>query len=619
MKTRLQDRFTRMDLVALLAFAAVWIFYIFTVRYGYCTSDESVNIECSKRLVLGIRPLVDEWSHLQFSFLPLCLPYRVYTAVTGGTAGIVLFMRYLFLAFNAVIYWIVYIRLRPYRWPALVATMLFCIYVPFTFFSINYYSAPIRLLMLVCLCLFSEKQPRLALAASGVLLAYSVLLQPGFAFLYFGYTVLVWIRFFRQKKNKRFLNDFAFCVDTRAWKFLTAGVLLCAAVFLIWLFSRSNLRDILTTIPNLFTDDPEYDFTNSIFKKIAEAATIYGLACACSALAIVALSIVYACGLFRKNRGAAQKLLFCLACAVWILSCIPTFRSSDDRTPTMFFSIYPAPLLWFGLVCFLLGTRKNKRFLLFWVVGLCASLCVDFFSNNSMSLGCPISYIADLVFFVDLVRELRAEQPQKSAGTVFRRNPKRIKFARFCIRWIPRLTCLCFAVWFGFVLMMENTAFPEHYIFGTPLFSLPVVCEKGPSRSLHYSETYGRKYNTRLSDADTLLQKEPKNLFVYGEAPEMYLYVDIPIAACSPWAQQTRSELTRQIRFWKLHPERVPECIYVPFEKPYETVSQEDPKIQSELSGVHEAFDPLCAYTVEIGEGGFILYVSHWNLETTET
>lgn len=612
MKTRLQNRFTRVDAAALLVFAAVWVYYIITLRYGFCTTDESLFAALAQRFAQGDRPIVDEWNLGQFPSVFLCLPYRIFVAVNGSTAGIILFMRYLFLAFNAVFYWIVYTMLRKYRWSALIAAMLFSLYVPLLFFVCNHYTVPVRLLMIVCLVLFAEKQTPAPLLLAGVLFACSVLYQPSLALLYFGYTALVWVRFFRIKKGKRFLEDFAFCVHTRAWCCISIGVFLCAAAFLCRLFARSGLRDVLTAMPFLLRN-PDLDFSAqgdmkmAFFKKIGEAIDIYGLVCIIPALVAAALSIAYARGCFRKKRGTAKKVLFCLACAIWVVSCLQTIRIYKLSHPDVFFTLYPAPTLWLGLVCFLLCKQKNKRFLLFWVVGLASSLCMDFSSHTTLSLGCPIAYIADLIFFADLVRELRAESLLKKNAEDCRTG--KAKRTDLAVRWCTRLTCLCFAVWFAFVLFFENTAFPEHFRFGTPPFSLPYVCTDGPWRSLHVSQFIGEAYAKHLADIDTIKEKQPKNLYICGSTPELYLYAELPCAASSPWGWRQSSFLNMQILYWKLHPERLPECIYLPSDQTYNNHGS----AEGQLSWIRSAFDPICEYTAQQGQGGYILYVSQWH------
>lgn len=629
MKTRLQNRFSqsrfsKVDIAALLVFIAVWTYYFFVIRYGVCTADEHGYFAVTDRLVRGDRPFVDEWVFAQLSMLFLYIPYKLFITITGGTAGIILCMRILFLVFNAVFYWYIYVRLREYTWLALIASLLFSAYIPGGIFSCNYYTIPTRLIMTVCLILFREKQKPLSLLLAGLLLSCSVLCQPVLALLYFGYTALVWIRFCRQKKGKRFLDSFAFCLHVRAWKYMTISVILCAAAFLTWLFVHSGVRNILDSLPYMLMD-PEYDFSSGgtarklLWLKFLSIGKTYGYFGLISALVVIVLAVLYACGVFRARQSTAQKILFCLACALWILSCVQAFRISEKNLPVLFFSMYPLPLFCFGFVCYLLCEQKNKRFLLFWVVSLCFSFCFDAVSEVAMSVGSPIAYIADLVFFGDLARELCADLPEEKIRNIIQLRAQKIKRRRrLIVRRFAQAASLFFAAWAVFTVLWENPVVPAHWLFDRPLFSHPVLCEKGPCRSLHYPDLDGEYYNKMLTDIDTIRRRNPKNLFVCGMAPELYLYADLPCAAYSCWGwRDTPFLIRRNICYWALHPERLPECIYVPIFETYTPVG--DYAAQKEtLPWIHDAFDALCDYTLQEGEGGYILYVSQWNEDMAE-
>lgn len=624
MNSRLQKRFTRIDAAALLVFAAVWIYYIVIVRYGVCFPDESQFITTAERFVHGDRPLVDDWHLAQLSCLFLCPFYKLYVAVKGSTAGIILFLRYLFTALNAVVYWVTYLHLRKYRWLSLVTTLLFCINVPAGLFAWYYYTASIRLLMVACLLLFAEKKTPLSLMISGVLFALSVVYQPGFALMYFAFTVLVWLRFFRKKKGRAFADGFDFCLDASTWLWFSASIFVCAAALLTFVFIRSGLRNILATLPYMFLTDPEYDYSaggsawSVVFRKLSEAVGVYGYACLAAAILVIALSAAYACGRFRSRRSIARKTLFCAACAVWIWSCVPTFRLLSGTLPFagIFFKIYPVTLFWLGLACYLLCERKDRRLFCFWIVSLCASLGVDLTSELSIANGAPISYVADLAFFVQLVRELREAEPvRKSAGANSLRARKAARRADASVRWATRLACGCFALWFACTLVRDNTILPMHYLQHTPARSFTAVCESGPCAGIRYPEAYRDAYEKMLADVDAFKRTQPKNLFVYGMAPELYLYAGLPYAAYNSWIWRKPSYLQRNALYWALHPERQPSCVYIPFFEAYEHPDASDFSAEDFLAQIRESFDPLCDYTAEKGQGGYILHVSGWHLK----
>lgn len=619
--TRSKVRWSRIDVAALIVFAVVWIYYIITVRFGFSPADESLFSTFVQRFMQGDRPLVDEWNLAQFFCLliyPLC---KLFVLIKGGTTGVVLFLRYVFLVFNAVFYWVMYIFLRAYRWPALIATLLFCLHVPQMVFFCNHYTVPFRFIMIVCLILFSGKERPLPLILASLLLSFAVLYQYEYLLLFIGYSILVWIRFFRQKRGKYLFDEFDFCLNMRVWKYLTLGAFICAAAFFGWIIFRGGLKNVLTVFPYTVIN-PDYDLSSQgnirfvFFEKIEEASAIYGPVYVIPAFLTIALSIVHARGKFGANSDAARKILFCLACAVWILSCALALRIYKLSTPDLFFTMYPAPTLWLGLVCYLLCRQKNKRILFFWIVGLVSSLCADVFTNSSLSIGSPIAYIADFVFFFDLVRELHAEHLQKKkAPAQSLRRLKAEKKIDHAVRWTQRLTCVCFACWIVFVLLFENTAFPEHLILGEPLFSLPSVIEQGPWAGLHCSETTAQDYSLLLADIDLIKSRNAKNLYICGLRPELYLYADLPYASSSAWGWRHEKSLSQQIPFWKLNTERLPEYIYLPVDRTYNRHGDTD----GQIHWARENFAPLCDYTMEQGQSGLILHVSQWHLDAETT
>ncbi len=618
MKTRLRNGMTRVDIAALLVFAALWIYYIVIIRYGFALQDESGYLSFADHFLHDGRPLVDDWHVGQLSYFYLCPILKAYAAVRGSLTGVILFMRWVFLAFNAAVYWIMYAMLRKYGWRALIATALFVSSVPLAIYACNYYNIPQRLLMLVFLILFSEKQKPLPLLLAGVLFACAVLEQPGLTLLYLGYSVLVFVRFFRQKKGKRFLDDYAFCVNTRTWGLCTASIVLCAAVFLSCLLARSGLHNILSSVPYILGTDPEYDYSAGgaawgvLFRKLADVTQIYSVVCLIPAALVLLLSIAYACGAFRDRRERARKWLFCLACAVWIVCCVTPLRIEVRVLPDSYKAMFQVPFVWFGLVCYLLCEKRNKRFFFFWIAGLLSSLCIDIVSEVMLAICSPIAYIAAVMFTTDLIRELRAERgakPQNEA--VFSRNPKKAKRLGALARLSSRAACVWFAVWFVFVLVyLENPARMAHEITDAPLFGLTYRCEKGPYRGLFCGETFGKNYDDRLADIDTLRQKQPKNLYIYGLAIELYLYADLPYATCSPYSWGDETYLNRHVQFWQLHPEHLPACIYVSDDPYYNKLGEE----AEAVSRIRQIFDPLCDYTMETGKSGYILYVSRWRL-----
>ena len=148
---RIREKMKYYDVLSVVICAVVFVFFFVRVRYGINRVDESFYLTVAQRFARGERPLVDEWQLSQLSDLFLVPFYRLFVAVTGGTEGIILFMRQVFLIANLVFYWILYGKLRTYRIWGLMATAVVSFYIPWAMFTLNYYTMAPRLLTLICL------------------------------------------------------------------------------------------------------------------------------------------------------------------------------------------------------------------------------------------------------------------------------------------------------------------------------------------------------------------------------------------------------------------------------------------------------------------------------------
>jgi hypothetical protein len=130
-------------LLAVLAVAAAVLVVVVMaarLRYGVEFHDEPYYAAVSYRFVLGDRPFVDEMNILQLASL-LTFPFvKAWVVLTGGTSGVVLFLRVLWLAFAAGLSVAGFLFLRTLmRWPvALVASLVPLVAAPFGITTLSY-------------------------------------------------------------------------------------------------------------------------------------------------------------------------------------------------------------------------------------------------------------------------------------------------------------------------------------------------------------------------------------------------------------------------------------------------------------------------------------------------
>lgn len=149
-KTRTREN----DAVFFMLLGLTAVFFCWRCRYGFAEADEAFYPTIAYRLTQGDRLLVDEWHMSQLSSVLLYLPVLLFTRLTGGTAGIYLALRYLYVAVQCLVAATVYLRLRRYHsLGAAAGALALAVYAPYGINALSYNSLGI-LLMAMTLCAF---------------------------------------------------------------------------------------------------------------------------------------------------------------------------------------------------------------------------------------------------------------------------------------------------------------------------------------------------------------------------------------------------------------------------------------------------------------------------------
>ena len=128
----------------LLLFFSLW-----KVRYGLGLYDESFYLTIPRRLLQGDRLLIDEWHMSQFSGVLLYLPVLLFERLTGGTDGIYLAFRYLYVAVQCLAGAAVYLRFRQtHRQGAALGVLALVLYTPYSMNALSYNSMGVLLMAL---------------------------------------------------------------------------------------------------------------------------------------------------------------------------------------------------------------------------------------------------------------------------------------------------------------------------------------------------------------------------------------------------------------------------------------------------------------------------------------
>ena len=135
--------------------------------------------------------------------------------------------------------------------------------------------------------------------------------------------------------------------------------------------------------------------------------------------------------------------------------------------------------------------------------------------------------------------------------------------------------------------------------------SLDQKIDKGPLKGIKTTANIMTWYDNMLEDMDAVMQYGNGPLYVHYISPLPYLYASLPIGTYSVWGDEDL-EMDREVRYWTLHPDKIPSVIYLPLYDSTVYVPLEESFIETEMAKLDALFD----YDVSEGKAGYILKVN---------
>lgn len=575
----------------------VFAFLLFdSIRYSVHLPDECAYLTLTQRLMQGDRMITDEWHFTQFTALFQYLPFRCFLALTGGTEGIILAFRRLFVAVELLFFCYLYRAFRQYGAWAVLCAAVFTGYNAFGFLTLNYYFMGYAALVFVLteLLIRQEKRP-LPLFFIGFVFACSVLMQPVAALFYFAFSVCVLLRLLGKKRGKDLFSSAALTPEPRLWLFLTAGILLCAAVFLTILLAGVDLRFFFQNFAAMFGDS-EYDLSDPEnwmrSGKIKVFFDLYGVVFPAASWGAALLAAV-----FRKQALRYRRLLFPACLAVSVASLLSVFFIRADLRIYALLLARPFFIANIGLVCYVFTKEKNRRLFAFWLAGVLFAFAEDVASEISILNGSILAAVPSVPLFADAVREINAERKAAPADPAARLS---------CASVLAALAVFVAAEAWHYSLVRINHY--EEYCNVDPSASLTETLTAGPMRGLRTIPEISEKYHAALRDMDLVKQLPEGPFYVEGECPWYYLYVGRPYGVYSTYYVPADSP-GRVLQYWEMHPDKLPACIYIPFFNVFDY--RTDPALAEEKL---RYFETVCEFEKTDGEAGYILRVLSWKL-----
>ncbi len=593
--------FTYYDLAAIALGVLLFVFFAVTAKNGVSAPDESFYFTVTQRLALGEKLIADEWNIAQLVHLLNVLPYFAYTRIAGGTEGIILFMRYLFIAVDAIFYAYVYLRLRRYKLWGVAAALSFCGVILQTIFSITYFTAAPMAVLAFCLILLTTEgevnRPRLLFC--GVLLACAILAEPYLIAGFGVWFVTVTARQILQKKRRSLLPAYGFLLDARVFYHVTLGAVAVFVPFMAYMIIGGSFAQFPRAFPYLASGAELGLLGSVLLRKSMDAARFFGFPFViCGLLALVGAA-VYRCR--KKEDARFKKILFLCASAAlaggYICAGIRALGTKEMNVWVAFAEYHNFSFLLFSPVPFLLSEKKNPRLTAFWAAGAVFGLLVDASSAVILGAGGGLMRTACLLKLAEFIPELREEPKKKTAkrGDILKKGTAVLLAA-----------CAAAAiVWHGGYVLCETVYKPVEKLFQHVPGPLTAEIEKGPYKGLKTTPEIADVYLRTLADLDRIKETAGgRPVAVLDLAPYTNLYMDLPYGTYTAWFEYYETE--RLAAFWTLRPERQPVCIYLPFYDKGLLEPYSDEIMQLKL----DLLQPYAEGEIITGEAGYIINVT---------
>lgn len=589
LETKRNNRAAVRDCIFLLSAAGLTLYYLRLSCRGINVCDEWSFIVAALRMISGDVPLLHDRTPVIFSCFFLYPPVKLFYALTGSYAGVVLFIRRLYVVCHLFLSSVIYARLRRYDWFALFAAVSYMCFVPNEMYSLYYNSISLMAVVTVCLLLFTGRAPgRARLVFAGVAAACAVLALPHCAFIYFIWSVSVFgVCLFRRSDSEK-LSALPVYISVKGWLYVTLGVAACAAAVIAGLFSRMSPAELIGCLPDFIA---YAKFTSgSVFgvSRLLSVLQMFGYVPPLLAVLLLAAAAADR----KRSRRRILYLSLCAALLAAMYICLYAYYFSDNVTRTNFLSVNMRAMPFYaaGILAYILSEKKDRDMLSFLILCLAFSLVRDCSSNVVVGLGAPGADIASAILLKELSDEmLSGKTADASCGS------------------IKRLTAAALVLPLSMALMSEtlwkiagrNFSIIESSVM---MNTAPLTneIESGPLRGIKTTVKGKYVYQDILKDLDSI-RPDSGSVYIAGKFQYGYLYLDSECPADSTVFDTDKVE-PFLLPYWEKFPDKRPDCIYVPFYDCESCMMIKD-TAQELISVFRESY----SFTVRDGFAGYIL------------
>ncbi len=594
------------DIAALCFFIFFSVYLSITVRLGVNQLDESIYFTYVHRTIFGDKYFINEGHPSQLFTFFWYAPFRIYYSLTGGTEGVILFFRYIYVAVKIIFGVYLYSALRDRGIWGLMAVAAYISYDFSAYHNPNYYNMSSILILLLCVLLFIIKRTSaFYLILEGFIFACAVVNEPAIALLYFAYVVFVLI--LRSKKLSDHINDeyYKSLSSFRSLLFITVGILILFIVFIIWLFIASDPFRLLSALKGVLSAGSDHTpmamLTNTP-KALLSLIKNYKIASIITPLYFIAL-------LFDKKRLGQRRylyiiLLFVLA-AVWIAEII--YINHDEVYKRLWISQHiPILSLICGSALYILCKNKDKDLMAFLIFGAVSAVLVNMISFSAEFFLTIVCTVPAVLLCSRLYDELRLGNDEESSTTKRKRPNKGLPVSRIFV------SALCviytFSLIYGIAVIRDIQPTEDYSPGKDDGFDTQIV--SGPFKGILSNSYCADIYYKMCSEIDSLKTDGADKLFITYRIGWLYLYADMEYSSYSGDYNGTDEDKDAQINYLIDHPDKIPDIIYMPF---YDTDTYKWHKERADavLPFILDHFD--C--DVVEGETGYLIKVNSFTAD----
>lgn len=519
------------DKVFYLIFFLCAVFLFWKIQYGYIFNDEPFILTMGHRFAKGDRLLVHEWNFTQTIGVLIAPVIWLYTNITGGTEGLILFCRALYVIWWLITGWVLYRRLKGYGVISIFSVLLFLLYTPLDEMDLTY-----NVVALSCMVLFSSYFLSEGSCKSdylhGLFLAIAVWVYPYLIVLYFFYIIgVILANYTRIKKHL----DPDIIIFDKGKAFRVSMTAVIAAVFFFCVFIMGTWKESLDALSNML-DTREY--TKKTFITLAK------LLVKRFPYQMIGGFIVLCISLADKNRNKNALVYMSAQAALLFVSMGQAFVN------TYSFNIHMIPVNVVGFQAFiLLKKRDYKLAFSLGLIGVMYAVCAFFASDTKLmafSTGITITGIASLIFIYNIYKESIQYE-----SNVF-------------LPFVGILIILCIQIGGEGLLKLERS-------YWDGLFpNLTVRITEGSAKGIITTQQYAEKYEAVYDDVNMIkkMYGEGGKLLSVTIFPSIYLDADYEYATNSAWTY-SNNKLNYDIlnekleKYYQLNSDKIPNIIYI--------------------------------------------------------